>query len=411
MAKTAWLAKLDAPTWGTATSEEAAKTAWLAKLDAPTWGTAATALAGIASEAAYVADMTEACDDGDEVACDSLSREDEAKRAWLAQLDVPTWGAHVPTLGAAAAAVSAVASNVSASSTLSAEEIAKQAWLAKQDTPTWGNFGDPKSAGAVAMLGVGGQTDPSLMAGAPPQTQNYSEGVASTRARPMPDSTILVQGGSLRTWSYKSPAVEQVQVLLSTEGRPLDADIELWHGPDNTPVKMRIYVENGQLRPFSAVIETPRGPNTVAIRNIGQIEFPIAANVIADDVDLPSADCLSSPTTVQGGALRTYPFDPSVDSVEVLIKTDGRPLNARIELLQGPNNNKQVIELYTEDGCDRPFFCILETPGSGNVVRIVNTSPVEFPMAAAVVPHSINQGISDNVVLGGDVVIGGDVGW
>jgi hypothetical protein len=232
-----------------------------------------------------------------------------------------------------------------------------------------------------------------------------------SRAPPIQDSTILVQGGSLRTWSYRSPAVEQVQVVLSTEGRPLDADIELWHGPDNTPVKMRVYVENGQLRPFSAVIETPRGPNTVAIRNIGQIEFPIAANVIAEDVDMPSGDAVSSSMTVQGGALRTYPFDPSVDSVEVLIKTDGRPLNARIELLQGPNNNKQVIELYTEDGCDRPFFCILETPGSGNVVRIVNTSPVEFPMAASVVPHSINQNMGAGPVLGGDVVIGGDVGW
>merc|ERR1719502_976695 len=108
------------------------------------------------------------------------------------------------------------------------------------------------------------------------------------------DSTILVQGGSLRTWSYRSPAVEQVQVVLSTEGRPLDADIELWHGPDNTPVKCRVYVENGQLRPFNAVIETPRGPNTIAIRNIGQMEFPLAASVVADNVDNPSADCTAS---------------------------------------------------------------------------------------------------------------------
>jgi len=243
-------------------------------------------------------------------------------------------------------------------------------------------------------------------------TANLAGGVVPTRGRYDGfDSAILVQGGSLRTWSYRSPAIEQVQVVLSTEGRPLDADIELWHGPDNTPCKMRVYVENGQLRPFSAVVETPRGPNTIAVRNIGQIEFPIAANVVADVVDMPSADCVQSSTTIQGGALRTYPFDPSVDSVQVLLKTDGRPLNARIELLQGPNNNKQVIELYTEDGCDRPFFCVLETPGSGNVVRVVNTAPVEFPMTASVVPGSINNDMNSGAVLGGDVVIGGDVGW
>jgi len=212
---------------------------------------------------------------------------------------------------------------------------------------------------------------------------------------------ILLQGGSLRTWSFRSPAVEQVQVNLATEGRPLDADIELWHGPDNTPCKMRVYVENGEVRPFSTVIDTPRGPNTVAIRNIGQIEFPIAATVDAQYVAAPSAACMADSKTVQGGALRTYAFDPSVDSVQVLLTTDGRPLNARIELLQGPNNNKQVVELYTEDGCDRSFFCFLETPGSGNVVRIVNTAPIEFPMTASVVPHLIDQKMEDGVVLGG----------
>jgi hypothetical protein len=244
-----------------------------------------------------------------------------------------------------------------------------------------------------------------------PTTTGFTGGMAPTKPPVDLEAAIMVQGGSLRTWSYRSPAVEQVQVVLSTEGRPLDADIELWHGPDNTPCKMRVYVENGQLRPFSAVIETPRGPNTVAIRNIGQIEFPLAANVVADSVDQPSAEALSSSTTIQGGALRTYPFDPSVDSVEMLLRTDGRPLNARVELLQGPNNNKQVIELYTEDGMDRPFFCIVETPGSGNVVRVVNTAPVEFPMTAGVVPHSISQDMSSGAVMGGDVVIGGDVGW
>merc|ERR1719453_1210757 len=239
----------------------------------------------------------------------------------------------------------------------------------------------------------------------------YRGGVAPSKATPTADSSTLVQGGSLRTWSYRSPAIDQVQVVLSTEGRPLDADIELWHGPDNTPVKMRVYIEDGKLRPFSAVVETPRGPNTIAIRNIGQVEFPLAAAVVAEGVDGPSPDCLQSSMTIQGGALRTYPFDPSVDSVQVLLKTDGRPLNARIELLQGPNNNKQVIELYTEDGRDRPFFCILETPESGNVVRVVNTAPVEFPMTAAVVPNSINNDVYSGAVLGGDVVLGGDMGW
>ena len=176
-----------------------------------------------------------------------------------------------------------------------------------------------------------------------------------------------------------------------------------------------MYIEDGKLRPFNAVLETPRGPNTVAVRNLGNIQFPIAATVFADtsprprrrppaasgawvegigptanvnpnqlepqptsrsqtvfaarrkpppatasltasrlfQLESPSADALASTLSIQGGALRTYPFDPSVDSVEICLSTDGRPLNARIELLQGPNNNKQVVELYAEDGLER----------------------------------------------------------
>jgi hypothetical protein len=214
---------------------------------------------------------------------------------------------------------------------------------------------------------------------------------------------ILVQGGTLKTWSYASSAVERVQVSLSTEGRPLDADIELWQGPDNTPVKMRVYSEDGNYRPFNAVLETPSAPNTIAVRNIGQIEFPLAASMIANDVEEPISDFAATAMTVQGGAIRTYPFAPDVQRIELMLKTDGRPLNARIELLQGPNNNKQVIELYADDGLARPFFAIIDTVGAGNVVRIANTAPIEFPLVASVQPHYIDEMMSPmEPVIGGD---------
>jgi hypothetical protein len=196
-----------------------------------------------------------------------------------------------------------------------------------------------------------------------------------------------IQGGSLLTWSYANPAVQRLHVLLKSDGRPIDATIELWQGPDNAPQKMKVYVEDGARQTFSTFIETPGSPKTVAIKNRGQLEFPIHANV-SPDKGLGD-ECLSmalrGPTTViQGGALRTFAFDAFVESVAVLIRTDGRPLNARIELLQGPNNNKQVLELHTEDGVTRPFLAIIQTPGSGNVIRIVNTGPLEFPMQASV---------------------------
>ena len=201
-----------------------------------------------------------------------------------------------------------------------------------------------------------------------------------------------VQGRALRTWSFPSPDVERIQVLLKTEGRPLTADIELWQGPDNIPQKMIVYLDNGDLRSFSAVIESPLGSNTLAIRNTARMEYPFSASV-EPDTGVGTITALSaavkdgrpkSGTIVQGGAIVTYPFDSSVSKVSVIIKTDGRPMNARIELLQGPSNNKQVVDLYTENGHERPFQMIMDTPGIGNVVRVMNTATVEFPLTVTV---------------------------
>jgi len=209
-------------------------------------------------------------------------------------------------------------------------------------------------------------------------------------------STITVQGGSLRTCSF-AEGTERVEVFLKTEGRPLNANVELWQGPDNSPQKMSVYLEDGSLRPFRCTLECPGSSNSVAIRNTGQMEFPLTAAIDADFGGPESAgnpsELLTETRVVQGGAVYTTPFSPAVQSVQVMLKTDGRPLNARIELLQGPNNNKQVMEVYTEDGDERPFYCIIDTPGTGNVVRIVNTATVEFPLSACIETYIVDDSL------------------
>jgi len=206
------------------------------------------------------------------------------------------------------------------------------------------------------------------------------------------DSIIIQGGGSLRTWS--TPTAERVQLSMRSEGRPMNANVELWQGPDNTPQKMSVYIEDGNLRPFNVVVETPRGPNSIALYNTGQLEFPFTAVVEADVSGVTASDSpglVEGLRIIQGGALKTFPFAPTVASVQILIRTDGRPLNSRIELLQGPNNQKQVMDIYTEDGMERPFFVVIGTPGSGNVIRVLNTAPMEYPMSASVQPYLVED--------------------
>ena len=144
-AKKDWLAKLDVPEWGAAatavqhvaeamiphppsaetSSLEDAKAAWLARLDTPAWGSAAKAINTIAAEAAKMADLTSACESNVESACVELSKEDAAKKEWLAKLEPTSWGNVAATVSTAFAASSA-------------EQAAKAKWLQSLDNePSW----------------------------------------------------------------------------------------------------------------------------------------------------------------------------------------------------------------------------------------------------------------------------------
>lgn len=218
---------------------------------------------------------------------------------------------------------------------------------------------------------------------------------------------IRVQGGALRTWSFGN--VERVLVAMTAndsslysmthEGRLMHSKIELCQGPDNVPMKMEIKSGKGKLRPFKALIETPGGHSSLFVRNIGSLEFPFITSVAPaveeappdGDVIAVSSAIYDTPNskTLQGGAIDTFPLDANVKSVKVMLKTSGRPLNAKVELIQGPNSLKFTIDLYTENGEERPFFTVIETPGVENVIRVVNTAPMEFPMVVAVEPFMI----------------------
>jgi len=194
-------------------------------------------------------------------------------------------------------------------------------------------------------------------------------------------------------------------VALKTEGRPLYSNIELWCGPDYTPSSLKVYIEDGLLRPLNAMIATPLAGNAIAIYNTATFEYPFDACVEGDvtKTDLMAAakrlSDTGNPITIQGGALKTFDLPPSVNSVQLLLETDGRNLKGKIELLQGPNNIKQVLDYYTSDGKKRTFYVVIESPGGGNVVRIVNENTVEYPFTVSIAPYAVEPGSNDSIVL------------
>jgi len=210
---------------------------------------------------------------------------------------------------------------------------------------------------------------------------------------------VILQGGSLITCALDEN-IERVTVLMKTEGRPLIADIDSWHGPKNTPQKFSVHIEDGGKRPFRAILETPGSCNALSFRNTAGPEYPLTAGVVVHKVGESNAPCLSTDyVVVQGKAVHTVEFASSAQSVLVSLYTRGRPLNALIELLQGPNNSKQLMEVYTEDGLQRPMNIIVETPGEGNVIRVVNQGSIEFPFSVAAEPYLIENAVENELTM------------
>jgi len=216
--------------------------------------------------------------------------------------------------------------------------------------------------------------------------------------------TVRVEGNTLKTWNLASESTQRVQLSLRSEGRPINTNVELWQTPSYIPTHFKIYTEDGRARPVHAVIETPFSPKTVAVFNTGSATFPFEANVADTGLGKAYDEAFGdvTPELVQGaGSLKSYTFGPEVKSVAVLLKTVEKNMKAKIELTQGPNQVKQVIELYASKGYKNPFYCVIQTPGSENALRIINQNTVEFPFDAYVVPDETGSASDADPVMGG----------
>ena len=245
----------------------------------------------------------------------------------------------------------------------------------------------------AALQGVTGFTIGGIKAASPWATRSATTtapmAAATERdwsmAEITPDGSLAqrVEGLTRKTWKFNDLSKDRVQVGVTSEGRPVNADIQLWLGPDWTPFTLKAYSEDGKARPIQTLVGTRNKAAMIEVRNVGEYEFPFSAasNYAKGAMEvLPQEIPAAVPgERVDGGALRSFPLDAGTQQLEVVLDTDGKQLNARIELLNGPNNAKQTFEVFTNNGQLNSLCVCFETPDSGNTVRIVNLAAVEFP--------------------------------
>lgn len=197
---------------------------------------------------------------------------------------------------------------------------------------------------------------------------------------------MRIEGETRHTFSFGDVNRDCVQVALeSPNDRPVTSEINLWLGPDYTPFSLYCHSENGSVYPIQTLIGTKGKYVNVELKNTAIKTFPMNAACAYAIPPLTSAVSEivtdnGGSTYIDGGAIRMYPFSAEVDQLQVLLKTDGKLLKAKIELLNGPNNVKQEYEVYASSGDVTSLFVVFETSGAGNSIRVKNLASQEYPL-------------------------------
>jgi len=231
---------------------------------------------------------------------------------------------------------------------------------------------------------------------------------------PFPSSEPLKRiegGGTIATYTMP-PDAERVQMFFKTDGRPMKAHIQLWLGPLRRTHELFIDVQDGKLTPYRATLKFKKGGQTLKVSTTGSFEYPMWAGVSVPSLEraeqlrinteniwenaLPEQKQVVQGGRVEGGggAIRVWHIPNNVDSIQLLawsFYTGKKSFKCHFEVVQGPNNNKQIYDLQCGGG-SQPYHSVIETPGEGWIVRMINKKFVEDgKYEAAVVPYKISD--------------------
>ena len=262
--------------------------------------------------------------------------------------------------------------------------------------------------------------DPASDLAPPPGWEEVKEELWS----PDKKANIRIEGGStLKT--FKMPAhAERVQYIIqSPNGRPIKARVELWIGPIRSVHELIYDCMDGGHFPLKATLQFKKLSPVLKVSTSGTYEFPLECGVFVpspDESDVigeitkdmfytaPMKDRVQGGSTIdnKGGAIRSFNIDPTWDKTQIMVwsKDVGKKsFKTNIEVLQGPNNQKQLLNLRC-GGSTQPYHAVINTPGAGWMIRCNSKKYLEdglFEIAVAPYADDGDYEPEDQVVVGG----------
>lgn len=198
-----------------------------------------------------------------------------------------------------------------------------------------------------------------------------------------------IEGGAQKTFESDFYG-DDMLVFLESDGRPINAEIDLKEGPNNTVQRVKLYCMDGLRNSFQGIFS---GGGSVNVRNTGTLECPAYANVEAlgggGREEYKGMFTREGAIEIQGGSsLKTWSIDHYADEAIIELESDGGPMNAVVEVWQGPGEVMQIAEIESQDGFSRPFKMKVDCSDGrfygSTTVAVRNVGQLEFPIIAKV---------------------------